>query len=57
MTREGFVITITLIPALGIGANSSIFTVVNAFLIRPLPYEDLPRIVMIWETNGTNRVQ
>src|ERR1044072_3812519 len=51
LQRPAFVITITLILALGIGANSTIFSVVNAVLMRPLPYEAPDRIVMIWETN------
>jgi len=54
--HPGFVITITLILALGIGANSTIFSVVNAVLIRPLPYKGSDRIVMIWETNQTQGV-
>ena len=54
--HPGFVIIVTLILALGIGANSTIFSVVNAVLIRPLPYEASDRIVMIWETNQTQGV-
>src|ERR1044072_7110488 len=54
--HPAFVITITLILALGIGANSTIFSVVNAVLIRPLPYEASDRIVMIWETNQTQGI-
>ncbi len=56
LKRPGFVITITLILALGIGANSTIFSVVDAVLMRPLPYEAPERIVMIWETNQSKGV-
>ena len=43
--------------ALGIGANTAIFSVVNELLLRPLPYRDAERIVTLWEVNPEGRHQ
>lgn len=49
--QPGFAITAILILALGLGANAAIFSIVNAFLLRPLPFPDPGRLTALYERN------
>src|SRR5580692_11702817 len=46
----GFATVAILILGLGIGANTAIFTLVDTVLLRPLPYHDPARLVMLWQS-------
>lgn len=53
--QPGFAIVASLTLALGIGATTSIFSVVEAVVLRPLPWPDADRLVMVYGTRGDNR--
>lgn len=51
MRSRGFATAAVLTLAIGIGATTAIFSVVNAVLLRPVPFNEIDRLAMVWETD------
>ncbi|HLL74218.1 MAG TPA: ABC transporter permease [Pyrinomonadaceae bacterium] len=51
LRRPGFAFVTILTLALGVGANTAIFSVVNGALLRPLPYRDAERVMTLWQND------
>jgi putative ABC transport system permease protein len=50
LKKPGFTIVMVITLAVGIGANTAIFSILNSLLLRPLPFSEPDRIVQVWET-------
>jgi putative ABC transport system permease protein len=47
----GFTVTVSLLLGLGVAATTTLFALINAVLLKPLPYGDPEQLVMVWEAN------
>src|SRR5712664_178346 len=57
LKKPGFTIVAALSLALGIGANTVIFSLIDTTLLRPLPFADAGKLMVIWTVPLQNRTQ
>ena len=55
--QPGFSMVVVATLALGVGANTAIFSIINGVVLRPLPYEDPEELVFVWEQNYQRDVE
>ena len=53
--KPSFSMVALVILGLGIGANTAMFSIVNAVLLKPLPYKDSDRLVVVWQSTNQHR--
>ncbi|HEY1308168.1 MAG TPA: ABC transporter permease [Vicinamibacterales bacterium] len=54
--HPGFAAITVLVLALGVGASTTVFTVIDSVLLRPLPYRDPERLVTLWDVNARRKL-